>query len=82
MIGKGVYCFVGEFGVWCKTPHHVTLALLEDYLALWKERNMGWALWSLRGGNGVLDSGRDDVQYEDFRGHRLDRKMLELLQRY
>ena len=82
MIEDGAYCFVGEFGVWCKTPHHMALALLEDYLSLWKERNIGWALWNLRGGNGVLDSGRDDVQYEDFRGHRLDRKMLELLQRY
>jgi hypothetical protein len=30
----------------------------------------------------VMDSGRADVQYEDFRGHKLDRKMLDLLQRY
>jgi hypothetical protein len=29
-----------------------------------------------------MDSGRADVQYEDFRGHKLDRKMLDLLQRY
>ncbi len=43
---------------------------------------MGWALWELRGGYGVLDSNRPDVEYEDFRGHKLDRKMLELLQRY
>jgi hypothetical protein len=28
---------------------------------------------------GVLDSGRDDVQYEDYMGHKLDRRMLELL---
>jgi endoglucanase len=55
---------------------------MEDYLKLWKERNMGWALWNLRGGCGVLDSGRSDVEYEDFRGYKLDRKMLELLQRY
>lgn len=82
LIEKGGYCFVGEFGVWNKTPHAVALALLEDYLSLWKERNMGWALWNLRGGNGVLDSGRSDVKYDEFRGHKLDRRMLELLQRY
>ena len=64
------------------TPHRIVLDLLEDYLALWKERNMGWALWELRGGYGVLDSNRPDVEYEDFRGHKLDRKLLELLQRY
>jgi endoglucanase len=36
-------------------------------------------MWNLRGGFGVLDSDRADVKYEDFRGHKLDRKMLELL---
>ena len=30
-------------------------------------------------GFGFLDSGREDVKYEDFKGHKLDRKMLELL---
>jgi hypothetical protein len=30
----------------------------------------------------VLDSKRADVKYEDFRGHKLDREMLTLLQRY
>ena len=29
-----------------------------------------------------MDSGRMDVAYEDFNGHKLDRKMLELLMRY
>ena len=28
---------------------------------------------------GILDSGRTDVAYEDFRGHKLDRKMLDVL---
>jgi endoglucanase len=34
----------------------------------------------LHGGFGILDSGRSDVQYEDFHGHKLDREMLKLLQ--
>jgi hypothetical protein len=37
-------------------------------------------LWNFRGSFGVLDSGRADVQYEDWRGHKLDRAMLRLLQ--
>ena len=82
LIEKGVFCFAGEFGVWKMTPHDIVLDIFEDYLYLWKERNMGWALWNLRGSIGVLDSERADVEYEDFRGHKLDRKMLELLQRY
>jgi endoglucanase len=28
----------------------------------------------------VLDSQRADVEYESFRGHKLDRQMLDLLQ--
>jgi endoglucanase len=36
-------------------------------------------LWNLRGSFGVLDSQREDVAYEDFRGRKLDRAMLELL---
>ena len=81
-IDAGEYCMVGEFGCRNKTPHGVTLAWMEHCLKLWKSKNLGWALWNLRGHNGFLDSGRMDVAYEDFRGHKLDRKMLELLQRY
>jgi len=76
---KGVGVHVGEWGVYNKTPYAVALAYMRDYLDLWKEAGWGWSLWNLRGAFGVLDSGRQDVTYEDFRGHKLDRKMLELL---
>jgi endoglucanase len=52
---------------------------MADALALWKQAGWGWSLWNLRGGFGVVDSQRPDVAYEDFHGHQLDRKMLELL---
>ncbi len=81
-LDAGECCMVGEFGCRNKTPHAVTLAWMEHCLKLWKAKNLGWALWNLRGHNGILDSGRDDVAYEDFNGHKLDRKMLELLQRW
>ena len=55
---------------------------VEDWLAQWKQHGIGWALWNFRGGYGPLDSERKDVAYEEFRGHQLDRGMLELLQRY
>ena len=70
---------MGEWGVFNRTPHAVTLAFMRDYLDLWREAGWGWALWNLRGGFGVLDSQREDVKYEDFRGHKLDREMLEVL---
>jgi endoglucanase len=79
LVQRGVKVHVGEWGCFNKTPHAVALAWMADSLALWKEAGWGFSLWNLRGSFGVLDSGRDDVAYEDYKGHRLDRRMLELL---
>lgn len=79
---KGVGVMVGEFGAFNKTPHDVSLHWLEDNLVNWKEAGWGWCLWNFRGSFGILDSGRNDVAYEDYHGRKLDRKMLELLRRY
>jgi hypothetical protein len=81
-IAENVFSFCGEMGPMQSTPHNIQLSLLEDYLQLFKERNMGWAVWQLRGETGVMDSMRKDVDYTSWRGHKLDREMLELLQRY
>ncbi len=78
----GVPVHVGEWGCYNKTPHDVALAWMKDVLSLWKEAGWGHALWNLRGDFGFLDSGRTDVQYEDYKGHKLDRKMLELVKEY
>lgn len=78
--GVGVHC--GEMGVLKYTPHPVALAWLGDVLGVLAERRIGFALWNLHGSFGPLDSDRQDVRYEPFRGHRLDRAMLELLQRH
>lgn len=76
-MGVGVH--VGEFGAHNHTPHDVVLAWLRDLTGCWREAGWGWALWNLRGSFGILDSQRTDVKYETFRGHQLDRAMLELL---
>lgn len=77
---KGVGVMVGEFGAFNRTPHDVVLPWMRDCLAAWKEAGWGWALWNFRGGFGILDSDRTDVTYETWRGHKLDRALLELLQ--
>jgi endoglucanase len=76
---KGVGVHVGEWGSHNLTPHKVVLQWMPVYLELWKEAGWGWALWNLRANFGVMDSGRRDVEYEVFRGQKLDRKMLDLL---
>ena len=79
---KGVGVHVGEWGAFKFTPHDVALAWMEDQLKLWQEAGWGWALWNFRGSFGILNSERSDVDYEDFQGMKLDRKMLELLRKY
>jgi endoglucanase len=78
---NGVGVHVGECGAFNKTPHDVVLAWMGDLTDLWKDAGWGFALWNFRGGFGILDSGRKDVAYEDFHGHKLDKQYLELLRK-
>jgi hypothetical protein len=79
---QGIGVMVGEWGAYKKTPHDVVLRWAEDCLRNWQEAGWGWALWNFRGSFGILDSERSDVPYEGFEGHKLDRQLLDLLQRY
>ena len=76
--GVGVHC--GECGCWKKTPHEVFLAWFQDLLSIFKTNGIGFALWEFNGDFGILNSDRSDVDYEDWFGHKLDRKLLNLLQ--
>ncbi|WP_346864355.1 cellulase family glycosylhydrolase [uncultured Draconibacterium sp.] len=76
----GVHC--GECGCWRETPHDVFLSWFEDVISVLAQHNIGYALWNFRGDFGILDSGRKDIEYEDWHGHKLDRKLLQLLQKY
>ncbi len=82
LVDLGVQVHVGEWGCYNKTPHDVCLRWMEDILSLWNEAGWGYAMWNLKGDFGVMNSNREDVKYEDYKGHKLDRKMLELLKRY
>jgi aryl-phospho-beta-D-glucosidase BglC (GH1 family) len=75
--GTGVHC--GECGCYNKTPHDVFLAWFGDVVDILSSNHIGFALWNFRGDFGILDSGRQDVDYEDWHGHKLDRKLLDLI---
>jgi endoglucanase len=75
--GVGVHC--GECGAWRKTPHNVFLAWFGDVIDILTKNDIGFALWNFSGDFGILDSGREDIQYEDWHGHKLDRKLLDLI---
>ena len=79
--GIGVHC--GEFGVSSKTPNAVAMAFLTDVLDILKSYEIGWTYLSMHGAfTGIMDSDRDDVPSEDYHGHKLNRQVLTLLQRY
>ena len=78
--GIGVHC--GEAGCYNRTPHNVMLAWLNDTLDILTKYDIGYAVWEFRGSFGILDSQRKDVVYEDYHGRQLDRKMLDVLQKY
>jgi endoglucanase len=75
--GVGVHC--GECGCFNKTPHDVFLAWFDDVLDILHTNEIGFALWEFKGSFGILNSGREDVDYEDWYGLKLDRKLLNLL---
>jgi endoglucanase len=77
--GVGVHC--GELGCFNQTPHDVFLAWFSDTLDILSENGIGFGLWEFRGSFGLLNSGRSDVDYEDWYGYQLDRKLLDLLMR-
>jgi len=63
-------------------PHPVFIAWFTDVIDILSSHQIGLALWNFIGDFGILDSGREDVAYEDWHGHKLDRKLLELLRKY
>ncbi len=69
------------------TPNN-SRAMPNDNGGVMNSRNIGgdvvWTqsattVWNFRGSFGILDSDRPGVAYQDFRGHRLDRAMLDVL---
>ena len=77
--GIGVHC--GEAGCYNKTPYEVFYAWYADVMDILKGHGIGYALWNFRGSFGILDSGRTDIELEDWHGHKLDRRLLTLLQK-
>lgn len=81
LVNKGVGVHCGECGCWKKTPHAVFLAWFGDVIDILSTYKIGFALWNFAGDFGILNSGREDVSYEDWHGYKLDRKLLELIRK-
>ncbi|MBR5444571.1 MAG: cellulase family glycosylhydrolase [Clostridia bacterium] len=75
---KGVQVHIGEFGCYNKIPNPIALAWLADLMKVFKENRWGYSLWNFRGAFGIADHGRPDTKWEDYKGIRIDREMLEI----
>jgi endoglucanase len=70
----------GEMGCYKHTPPGVVIAWFEDSLSVFDDLGAGWALWNFRGPFGILDTERDGTKFDDWHGHKLDSKLLTVLQ--
>lgn len=75
---KGVRVHVGEFGCYDKTPNNVALRWFADVFSLFKEFGWGYALWGFRGAFGIVEHGRPGTHYEEWKGLKVDRELLDL----
>jgi endoglucanase len=80
LAAQGVPVHCGEMGCFNRTPQPVVLSWMRDVLEILEGYGIGWSLWEFHGSFGILNSGRDDVAYEDWHGLKLDRGLLSLLQ--
>lgn len=79
---QGYNVMIGEFGVYNKTPHDVTLNYLKWLLDSFNDAGIGWCMFEWDGTFGVLDSDRVDVEYELINDRQLDGKMMDLLKEH
>jgi endoglucanase len=78
---QGIPIHFGEMGCYKHTPPNIVLAWFDDTLDVLNDLHTGWALWNLRGPDGILDTERPGTKFEDWHGHQLDRPLLNLLQK-
>jgi len=77
---ENITVMIQEFGVYNKTPYDVTIDYFEDVVSTFRQSNIGFAMWNMIGTMGIINSGRPDCDYEEYRGKQIDRKMTNIMQ--
>ncbi len=77
---RGIPIHFGETGCNRYTPPKVYYAWLSDMLDVINDLKCGWAFWNFRGVAGPLDPDRPGTEYKNWHGHKLDFKMLNIIQ--
>ena len=76
---QGVKVHIGEFGCYNKLPNDLALRWFEDVLSVFREFGWGYSLWNFHGTFGIVEHGRPGTVYEEYKGFKVDRALLELL---
>ncbi len=77
-VRKGCRCTLRRVRLLENTPHDVFLAWFGDVTDILTKAGIGYALWNFRGDFGIMDSGRKDVQYEDWHSHQTRQETAHL----
>jgi Endoglucanase len=76
---KGVEVHIGEFGCYNKLPNDLALRWFSDLIEVFAENRWGYSLWNFKGSFGVVEHGRPGTVYENYKGFKVDRELLEIL---
>ncbi len=75
---KGVPVHIGEFGCFNIISNTVAMKWFSDLIGLFREYGWGYSLWNFNGAFGIVDHGRPDTKWENYKGYKVDREMLEI----
>lgn len=79
---RGNFVMIGECGASGGAPYDLYLRWMGDQLKVWQKHGFGFAMWTLRGAYGLIDTRRKGAVEVDFHGHRLDKGLMDLINRY
>ncbi|MBK8575767.1 MAG: cellulase family glycosylhydrolase [Elusimicrobia bacterium] len=79
---RGVEVVIGEFGVYNRVPHDVSMALQEAKLKAFQDAGFSWCLWAFKGEFGPFDPKRQGIALDKYRGMAVDRDYLKILKEY
>ena len=75
----GISVHIGEIGFYRTVPYEVGIAWMTDWVSIFKQHGVGYALWGLYGNFGLLDVKRPGMTPAPFHGHQLDQRMWQVL---
>ncbi len=78
---RGVKVHIGEFGCYNKISNEIALRWFEDLFTVFRENGWGWSMWNFKGAFGIAEHGRPDTVYDEYKGMKIDRKLLNLMKK-